>query len=164
MPILLGLLALTIVVGAMVQWPKLRMPGGITLAVVAVAVVALFQINPRYDIPEITPQQVILSDVTFVQDPRLTTVQGRVANTSDTAILAKFTLQTQLHDCPTATLSDTCIVIGENRTTIYPDVPAGQVRAFTATLRFMNLPPLVGVPVWDTQLVEVGSRSVAQVR
>jgi hypothetical protein len=164
MHIILGLVALSIFVAALVQWPRLRLPGSIFLGVVAIAAVITFQLNPRYDLPDLSQEEVVLSDVLFVQDPRLTTVTGRVSNQSDEAILSRFTLDTRLLDCPTQELTDTCVVIGENRTAVYPDVPPGQVRSFTTTLRFVNMPPVEGVLVWDAQVVEVAARSAAQPR
>ncbi|MBB5515862.1 hypothetical protein FHS89_001882 [Rubricella aquisinus] len=164
MHILLGLLALTIVLAAMVQRPRLRVPGAVFLGAVGIAAVVTFQINPRYDLPDLSADQIVLSDIVFEQDPRLTTVTGRVSNLSEEAILARFTLDTRLLDCPEATVSAACVVIGEDRTAVYPDVPPGQVRGFTATLRFVNLPPIAGVLVWDAQLAEVSARSPAQPR
>jgi hypothetical protein len=57
----------------------------------------------------------------------------------------------QMQDSPTET---TCIVIGESSATAYSlSVPPKQMRAFSASAEFHNLPKATK-PVWSYSLVE----------
>jgi hypothetical protein len=77
-------------------------------------------------------------------------LSGTVTNRS-TFTLGSMTFNVQMQDCPTET---TCIVIGESRATAYSvNVPPKQMRTFSASAEFPNLPK-AEKSVWSYSLVE----------
>jgi hypothetical protein len=77
-------------------------------------------------------------------------LSGTVTNRS-TFTLGSMTFNVQMQDCPTET---TCVVIGESRATAYSlKVPSKQMRTFSASADFPNLPKATK-PVRSYSLVE----------
>jgi len=81
-------------------------------------------------------------------------LSGTVTNRSSFT-LGSMSFNVQMQDCPTET---TCVVIGESRATAYSvNVPPKQMRTFSASAEFPNLPKATK-PVWSYSLVETRTR------
>ncbi len=106
--------------------------------------------------PEMALEQLELTELAVEQDERFVRVSGRAANLSETFRLREFRLLATLHDCPAADSAFTdCEVIAQDDGIARVDVPAGQVRAFSAVFSFRNVPDLHGIPIWDYELTEL---------
>ena len=146
MPIVV--LALVAYAIALVALPRFRLPVLIGGAVVAAIVVAALKFSGPEAIA-IAPSELTLDQIALERTVRGATITGRVANGSGFR-LRDMTLALRLHDCPTPeTAPETCPVIGESSAITRPDVPPGQIRAFSAHFAFANVPPLVGTLRWD---------------
>jgi hypothetical protein len=83
-----------------------------------------------------------------------------VQNGSPEFRLRDMTLGLRLRDCPEPEADPpSCPVIGEAQAIARPDVPPGQLRAFSAHFSFANLPPVAGTLRWD--LAIAGTRATA---
>jgi hypothetical protein len=77
-------------------------------------------------------------------------LSGTVTNKSAFA-LGSMTFNVQMQDCPT---ENTCVVIGESRGTAYSlNVPTKQMRTFSASFEFPNLPKAMK-PIWSYSIME----------
>ncbi|MEL7216015.1 MAG: hypothetical protein AAGJ96_08830 [Pseudomonadota bacterium] len=141
MPLILGLVALIALVFGMVMLPRWRKPGAVVLGVVGVAVVWQIGFNAPKAPSAPLVSEVSLSAISVEVGPRLTTVTGRVSNTSETGEVNRINLFARLLECPMPADADAaCAVLGEDEISVAVTVPPGQTRAFTAPLRFANAP------------------------
>ncbi|HMQ95370.1 MAG TPA: hypothetical protein PKA33_09880 [Amaricoccus sp.] len=156
MPIFVLALALAAYAYALVTEPGFRRWGLIGGAAVGLGLAVYFwQSAPESSRAEerIAPQELTLDQVTLERTSRGATLSGRVANGSPEFRLREMTLEVRLYDCPTpATALAECPVIGEASAIARPDVPPGQLRAFTAHFVFANLPEPVGTLGWDSRV------------
>jgi hypothetical protein len=150
LPIAVLVLALTAYAYAMLAYPEFRRAGAIGGALAAIGLAAYFWQNA----PEATragdrvrPAELTLDQLDLQRTPRGATLTGRVRNGSGFR-LRELTLAVRLYDCPDAEPPD-CPVIGEAEAIARPDVPPGQLRAFSAHFVFANLPRLAGTLRWD---------------
>lgn len=157
MPIAILVLGLVAFGYALIRWPAARVPGFVS----AVLLAAILGFTATRQKPEaalvatrISADQLTLDQIAFDRTPRGATVTGRVTNGSPTYRLRDMTLLLRLHDCPGDTPRDACPVIGEARAIARPDVPATQIRAFTAHFGFAGVPPVAGRLDWDMTIVE----------
>ena len=156
MPIVVPVLALTIYVFALVVEPRFRRWGLIGGAAAGLGLGLYFwQTSPETSraAMEISPEELVLDQVTLERNPRGATLSGRVANTSPAFHLREMTLDVRLYDCPEpdADLA-ACAVIGEASAIGRPDAPPGQLRAFSAHFVFANLPEPLGALRWDCRI------------
>lgn len=158
-PLILGVVALAAMLLMAGFYPKTRRYVAAVLGVVALGLIAQFQLNDREGPVELSPTDVTLSDLSYTVDPRLTTMAGRITNAHPELTLAQVTIDARLFDCPTedADLA-TCSTIGQTSQSIAVDVPPGQTRAISAPLRFTNLPPMQGTMVREVTLTSARSR------
>lgn len=148
MPIAVLVLALVAYGYVLIAFPGVRRPALIVGAVIAAIVAATLDRSPPGEIG-IAPAELTLDQIAIEQGLRGATVTGRVENGSAFR-LRDMTLSLRLHDCadPEAAPA-TCPVIGESSAIARPDVPAGQIRAFSAHFAFSGVPPVVGTLRWE---------------
>ncbi|MGB0499422.1 MAG: hypothetical protein ACPGID_13870 [Rubricella sp.] len=161
MPIVLGVAVLAVVIYGMVRFPRARIPGAVFVAVylgVFVWQVYFNEAEPTRD--PVTIEQVVLADVVFEPDPRLTAMTGIVTNRSETTPLTRFEVDVLLLDCPAGVEPSrvACAVIGEDEAAVYPDVPPGQSRGFRAVLSFTGAPEPRGTLAHLYTITRVGPR------
>ncbi|WP_112323458.1 hypothetical protein [Oceanibium sediminis] len=156
MPIVVFFLILAGAIAVAILYPHLR--------ILALGVVALFGSlaaylffgdygTPANQGQRISVDELVLEDVTFVQDNRFDRLQGRVTNTSEAYRLRDFDVAVRLFDCPLPDAErSACNVVGEETGIARADVPAGQTRPFDAVLGLSQLPALKGVLVWDYEI------------
>jgi hypothetical protein len=142
-----------------ILYPRTRKIVSIVLGIAFLAFVAQLQLNDRRGPAPISVETVVLSDISYATDPRLTQVTGRVENTHPELILSQLELRARAFDCPTAdSARDTCTVIGETTVQVAHDVPPGQARGISTPLRFPNPPALNGVQVFGLELLSARGR------
>jgi hypothetical protein len=151
LPIAVLVLALTAYAYAMLAYPEFRRAGAIGGALAAIGLALYFWEHA----PEgtragdrVPPAELTLDQLDLQRTPRGATLTGRVQNGSGFR-LRDMTLAVRLYDCPADTEPPDCPVIGEAETIARPDVPPGQLRAFSAHFVFANLPRLAGTLRWD---------------
>ena len=158
MPIVVLIIALAAYAYALITEPGFRRWGLIGGAAVGLGLaVYLWRTSPETASAamRIPPGQIVLDQVEMSRSPRGAILDGRVRNTSPEWRLREMTMILRLRDCPDeAAQPDTCPVIGEANAIVRPDVPPGQIRAFSAHFIFAGLPEPVGVLGWDWQIVE----------
>jgi hypothetical protein len=159
MPIVVLIIALAAYAYALITEPGIRRWGLIGGAAVGLGLaVYLWQTAPETTRAalRIDPEELVLDQLAIEPTPRGATLAGRVHNTSARWRLRDMTLTLRLRDCPeAASPPDTCPVIGEARAVARPDAPPGQIRAFSASFIFANLPEPAGTLGWDWQITEV---------
>lgn len=149
MPIAVLVLALAAYAYLLIAYPEHRR---IALAAGALAAVGLglyFLLQGPSEteraVTRIATDELTLDQIDYERTPRGATVTGRVLNGSDRFRLRDMTLLARLHDCPDADAAmETCPVIGEATAIARSDVPAGQIRAFSAHFAFSGVPPVAG--------------------
>lgn len=148
MPIAILVLALVAYGYVLIAYPSVRRPVLIGGAVIAAVIVAALLLSRPEQIA-ISPADLTLDQIAVERTARGATLTGRVKNGSAFR-LRDMTLSLRLHDCaePEAEPA-TCPVIGESTTIARPDVPAGQIRAFSAHFAFAGVPPLTGTLRWE---------------
>ena len=161
MPIVVLVLALAAYAYALVTEPGFRRWGLIGGAAVGLGLaVYLWRTSPETASAamRIAPGEIVLDQLEMSRSPRGAILAGRVRNASPEWRLREMTVTLRLHDCPeTAAPPSTCPVIGEASAIARPDVPPGQIRAFSATFIFANLPEPAGTLGWDWEIT--GSRA-----
>ena len=80
---------------------------------------------------------------------------GRVRNNNSDHVINNVELLITVQDCLTADPPDTCDTVGETTTTIFVDVPPGQVRDIERTVYFRPAPTIRGVFNWYYSLQSV---------
>ena len=153
MPIAILVLVLVAYGYVLIAFPQVRIPalsGGAAIAAIIAA--SVFLSRPQQI--TIAPEALTLDQIVVERTARGASMTGRVENGSPFR-LRDMTLSLRLHDCaePDAEPA-TCPVIGESTTIARPDVPSGQIRAFTAHFAFANVPPVLGTFRWEMTVVE----------
>ena len=148
MPIAILVLALVAYGYVLIAYPGVRRPVLIGGAVIA-AIIAASLLLSRPQPTEIAISELVLDQIAVERTARGATAAGRVQN--DSAFhLRDMTLSLRLHDCPDPEAEPaTCPVIGESAAIVRPDVPAGQIRAFSAHFGFAGVPAVVGTLRWE---------------
>jgi hypothetical protein len=163
MPIAVLVLTLVAYGYVLLVYPEIRRAALLVGALLAAALAAYFLwATPEAQVAEtrIAPEDLTLDHIETERTPRGATVTGRVTNGSERYRLRDMTLVLRLLDCPDpADLPDSCPVIGESTAIARPDVPAGQIRAFTAHFIFSGVPPVVGT--FRTELTVTATRGTA---
>lgn len=159
MPIVVLVLALAAYVYVLIAEPGFRRWGLLGGAAVGLGLAVYFwQSPPESEQAEsrIAPEDLALDQLDLERTIRGATLTGRVANGSAAWRLREMTIAVRLLDCPEpATPPADCTVIGEATAIARPDAPPGQVRAFSASFIFANLPELEGTLAWDWRIVEI---------
>lgn len=153
MPIAVLVLVLVAYGYVLLAWPEVRRPALIGGAVIA-AIVGASLLLSRSEPIAIAPAELTLDRIAVERTARGATLTGRVKNNSAFR-LRDMTLSLRLHDCadPEAEPA-TCPVIGEGKAIARPDVPPGQIRAFSAHFAFAGVPPLVGTLRWEMTVTD----------
>jgi len=158
MPIVILILALMAYAYALVTEPGFRRWGLVGGAAVGLGLaIYFFATAPEATRAElrIPPEEITLDALDLETSERGAVLTGRVTNGSEAFRLREMTLRLTLHDCPDADAAlESCPVIGEATAIARPDVPPGQVRAFSAHFIFANVPAPTGVLGWDWQIPE----------
>ena len=166
MPIVVLVLVLGAYVYALVSFPEFRWWGlaGGALAALGLGVY-FWQATPETGRTglRISADEITLDQITVTPTVHGAVMTGRVLNGSTEWRLRDMTLTVRLRDCPTgpdvaedeaeAAVAD-CPIIGEASAIARPDVPAGQIRAFSAHFLFTNLPEPAGELDWDWTITE----------
>lgn len=142
---------------ALVMLPQARLPlaaGGVAIGLGLAAY--LWREGPSeadQAASRIAPTDLTFDQLDLARSGRGATLTGRVSNGSERYRLREVAMDLRLRDCP-APESDpeTCPTIGEASAIARPDVPPGQIRAFTAHFSFANVPPVAGTLRWDWQV------------
>lgn len=138
------------------RFPTYRAAGLAGLAVVITVFVTYFIVSEPGSGQDtaITPDELALSEVAIISDPRFITVSGNVQNMSQTASLLEFDLQLDARDCPTPdSPAADCIVIGSDSGVARIAVPPQQMRAFSAVFRLGTLPQISGTLRMDYSII-----------
>jgi hypothetical protein len=136
---------------AMVAYPEFRRAGSIMAILAASGLTILLLQGPgESESQRIEPEELVLDRIEVEPTLRGATLSGRVENRSAAYRLREMTLDLSLHDClAVETPVAECPVIGEGTAIARPDVPPGQIRAFSAHFLLANLPEVAGVLRWD---------------
>jgi hypothetical protein len=154
-PIVVLVLALVAYAYALLAYPEFRRPGLIGGALVGIVLgIYFWQQTPEATraASRIVPEEIELDHLDLERTARGATLTGRVRNGSERFRLRDVTLVVRLYDCAEAAAPPDCPVIGEAQAIARPDVPPGQLRAFSAHLLFADLPPLAGTLRWDWRI------------
>ncbi len=85
-------------------------------------------------------------------------VVASVKNLSASHDTETIKLKILAHDCPTATLSDACEIVGERLENLRLVIPPGQVRGIDRLSSFSNMPQVENL-VWSFEVMEVRART-----
>jgi hypothetical protein len=158
MPIVVLVLALLAYAYALIAAPGFRRWGLLLGAAVGLGLAVYFwQTSPETarTAQRIDASELVLDQLAYETTQRGATVTGRVANGSEEFRLREMKIALRLRDCPDAdTPIVECPVIGQSTAIARPDVPPGQLRAFTAHFMFANVPEVAGILRWDWDIVE----------
>jgi hypothetical protein len=153
MPIAILVLALVAYALALIAFPGAR-PLALAAGAIVAAVIAASLLVSRPERIAIAPSELVLDQIGVERTVRGATVTGRVRNGSAFR-LRDMTLAVRLHDCADPEAApETCPVIGEGSAIARPDVPAGQIRAFTAHFGLAGVPPVLGTLRWELTVAE----------
>jgi hypothetical protein len=157
MPIVIVVLVLGAYVYALITLPEFRRPGLVLGVLVAAGLGLYFWLGPEAEVERIriAPAELTLDQLEFTRSTRGGTLEGRVANGSPEFRLREMTIEVNLFDCPpsAAELSG-CATIADASAIARPDAPPGQLRGFSASFVFPNLPPVEGDLRWDYEILE----------
>lgn len=151
MPIVVLVLALVTYAWAMIAYPAFRRAGVVVGIAVVAALAAYFALNEPEDAAagrRIAPEELAIDEVMIERTIHGATMSGRVLNRSPEYRLRDMTLSLRLRDCG-AGLEAECPVIAEASAIARPEVPPGQLRAFTAIFLFDSLPPPGEAQHWE---------------
>lgn len=157
MPIAVLVLALVGYGYALVVLPRARVPlliGGVLVAI-GLTLYLRQQAPPEsvLEIERIAPDELTFDRLDLTQTERGATLTGRVTNGSESYRLRELTLEVRLRDCPEPDAApETCPAIGQASAISRPDVPPGQIRAFSAHFIFANRPGVTGTLRWDWEV------------
>lgn len=158
MPIAILVLALAAYAYALVTEPGFRRWGLVGGASVGLGLAIYFWVSaPEATRAElrIASDEISLDSLDLETSQRGAVLTGRVTNGSTDFRLREMTLRLTVHDCPAVdTAPADCPVIGDATAIARPDVPPGQIRAFSAHFIFANLPEPAGVLAWDWEITE----------
>lgn len=147
---------LSLYIYVLFRMPELRIAGSI-IAIVFIGGLAFYMVTvppeQEAELSRITVDEVALEGVDLVFGPINATLSGRAVNNSELYTLTQIDFDVKLFDCPTedAELS-TCFTVGEDGGYARLSAPSGQLRAFKATLLFINLPEIEGVLRWEYEV------------
>lgn len=99
--------------------------------------------------------QIELSNLKLNKGFSLYELSGEVKNNSNYELI-DITLAVKAYDCPGYTITDECIIVGEDdNVSTYIDVPSGQVRSLNnvTDVNLDNMPPIKGNFLWSYSLV-----------
>lgn len=157
MPIAVLILVLVAYAYVMAAYPEYRTPGLVVGGVAAVGLGAYFWLTePETEraTARILAEEVVLDRLALDRSARGATLTGRVVNRSGRFRLREMSIALRLYDCPSeAAPEGDCAVIGDAMAIARPDVPPGQVRAFSASYVFANMPPVAGVLRWEWSIL-----------
>lgn len=150
---------LSLYIYVLFRLPEMRIAGTI-VATVLIGGLVYYTLTapnaPQAELNRISAEEVVLEDVDLVLGPRIASLTGRAINNSATYTLTGIEFDVKLYDCAADdTPLDACFIIGEDQKKARLSAPAGQLRAFNATLTFTNLPPLKGVQRWDYSVISL---------
>lgn len=156
MPIFVLIAALAAYVYALITQPGFRHWGLVGGAAAGLGLaVYLWQTTPETSQAEqrIAADEIVLDHLEITRTPRGAVLSGRVLNRSETWRLREMAMTVRLRDCPQeAAGPEGCPVIGEASAIARPDVPPGQIRAFSAHFLFANVPEPEGRLDWDWRI------------
>jgi hypothetical protein len=153
-PIAILVLALMAYAYALLAYPEFRRPGLIGGALVASGLAIYFwRTAPEATRAEdrIAAADLALDQLDLERTDRGATLTGRVRNDSSHR-LREMALAVRLYDCPATAAPPACPVIGEASAIARPDVPPGQLRAFSAHFLFAGVPAPAGTLRWDWRI------------
>jgi len=159
MPFIAFFFVLAGAIAVFVIYPRLRVIAG-TVMVLFSALLAYLWLGGAgeavRDQTRIAATDLTLSDLELVEDARFLRFTGRVTNGAADAELRDFHVQITMRDCPAPqTPPADCAIIAQDTGIARVDVPAGQTRAFSAVINFVDMPEVIGVPVWDHSITAV---------
>lgn len=135
------------------RMPELRIAGSI-IAFVLIGGLGFYMFTvppePQVESNRITIEEITLEALTLTLDPRTASLKGRAINGSAKYTLTGIEIDVKLYDCPDEEVAFTeCFTIGEDDGYARLTAPPGQLRDFTATFLFNNLPEVMGVLRWE---------------
>jgi len=155
-------IVLSLYIYILFRQPELRLAGSVvafTLIGGLVYYMVTVPPEPQAEMNRIAIDEIILENPELELGPRTATLTGRVINNSPEFTLTGINLDVTIYDCPAGdTPLDACFIIGEDDGYARPSVPPGQLRAFTATLLFNNMPEVSGVQRWEYKVT--GTRAL----
>jgi hypothetical protein len=159
MPIFILVLTLVAYGYLLIVRPDLRRPALAVGALVTAGLAAYFLMQPAPEASRsasrIAVSEITLDEIAVERTARGASVSGRVSNGSKRYRLRDMTLALRLRDCADArAAAETCPVIGEGAAIARPDVPAGQIRAFSAHFSLAGVPPAAGTLRWELTVTE----------
>ena len=146
-------IVLSLYIYVLFRLPELRLAGSI-VAFVAIGGLVFYMVTvppePEIELNRISVDEVTLDELELELGPRVATLSGRAVNGSDTYTLIGIDLIVKVYDCPNDEVPlDECFIIGEDDGYARLSAPPRQLRQFTATLLFNNMPDIEGVLRWD---------------
>ncbi|CAN5700747.1 hypothetical protein BH23PSE1_BH23PSE1_11520 [soil metagenome] len=159
MPIAIVIIALVAYIYAMLAYPEYRTLGLVGGGLAAIGLGAyLWTAEPEAErsASRIAPEELTLDELVLDRSARGATLTGRVRNGSPEFRLREITLALRLYDCPDAEAAlAECATIGDAAAIARPDAPPGQVRGFTASYVFANMPALSGILLWEWEIMGI---------
>ncbi len=153
---ILAILSLAVV---LYRFPAARPAALASFAVLGVILIAIVVIQDQQDHAGISDIPIDLVSITgFRLQPAYRnsyTLSGRIHNGSDARTIEELTLTVRLYDCPTGSLGDACVVIGEDTANVPVKVPPGQTRALQGEVAYYDLPEVEGQRVWDYEVTRI---------
>ncbi len=134
------------------RMPELRIAGSI-IAFTLIGGLVFYMVTvppePQAEMNRIAIEEIQLENLELELGPRTATLTGRAINTSESYTLTGINLDVTIYDCATETTPfEQCFTIGEDDGYARLTAPPGQLREFTATLLFNNMPEVSGVQRW----------------
>lgn len=141
------------------RYPAARPAALISFAVLGVilaAVLVIQELQERHGDSDIPLDLISISEFSLHAGYRNSyTLSGRIHNGSDSRTVEGVTLTVRLYDCPTKSLGEGCVIIGEDSAILHVSVPPGQSRALHGEVAYYNLPEVNGQRVWDYEIAAV---------
>lgn len=139
---------------ALVALPQARLPLAVAGVVIGLGLGVYFWHEGPSEAEQaatrIAASELAFDQIDLARSGRGATLTGRVTNGSDRYRLREVALDLRLRDCPAPEMDpEACPTIGEASAITRPDVPPGQIRAFSAHFVFANVPPVAGTLRWD---------------
>ena len=135
---LFGFIILVACLIAFFQFPAFRKFIGllVVLAVLAVVVNSAKQDQKK---TLIKADQIELTDLRLSSGSYSSTLSGKLKNNSPYK-LQFLSVEVTAYDCPTDILDDKCVAIGQSTVTDWVEVPPNQLRTFSGSALFHNMP------------------------
>ena len=159
-------LVLSLYIYVLFRRPEMRIAGTI-IATVLLGGISYYTLTapsaPEEELNRISVSEIKLEAVDLVQGPRVATLSGRVVNNSESYALTGILFDVKIYDCAAEeTPLAACFIIGEDEAEARFNAPAGQLRAFEATLIFSNLPAVEGVLRWGYEVKSLRALETAE--